>query len=110
MLICVEVFHSAYSLPTLKYPLSALLLWASRMTCKVSVKAAGLSMLIFSLIWVSPLGRVLYYRVTENLVGFLIIWSKLSDIFGRKLITNTAIFIFIVFSGGCGAAQTTTQL
>jgi hypothetical protein len=43
-------------------------------------------------------------------VGVLVIFAKLSDIFGRKLLLGISISIFIVFSGGCGAAQTTTQL
>lgn len=40
----------------------------------------------------------------------LIIWAKLSDIFGRKPVTIVTMFIFIAFSAGCGAAQTMTQL
>lgn len=44
------------------------------------------------------------------LQGFLIIWAKLSDIFGRKLFSTIAALIFVVFSGACGAAQSITQL
>ncbi len=40
----------------------------------------------------------------------IIIWAKLSDIFGRKQATMTTMFIFVVFSEGCGASRTTTQL
>lgn len=43
-------------------------------------------------------------------LGFLIIWAKLSDIFGRKSFASLATFVFVVFSGACGAAQTITQL
>ncbi|ORX94599.1 MFS multidrug transporter-like protein [Clohesyomyces aquaticus] len=43
-------------------------------------------------------------------VGVLVIFAKLSDIFGRKLLLCLSISIFIVFSAGCGAAQTLTQL
>ncbi|KAL8724486.1 MAG: hypothetical protein Q9166_007920 [cf. Caloplaca sp. 2 TL-2023] len=43
-------------------------------------------------------------------VGFLIIWAKLSDIFGRKLFSAVAALIFVVCSGACGAAQSMTQL
>ena len=40
----------------------------------------------------------------------LIIWAKLSDIYGRKLFAVASITVFTLFSGGCGAAQTMTQL
>ncbi|KAF2798438.1 MFS general substrate transporter [Melanomma pulvis-pyrius CBS 109.77] len=43
-------------------------------------------------------------------VGFLIIFAKLSDIFGRKLLFFIALLIFTIFSAACGAAQTLTQL
>ncbi|TVY23362.1 Efflux pump [Lachnellula hyalina] len=42
--------------------------------------------------------------------GFVIIWAKLSDIYGRKPLLLASLFIFTAFSGGCGAAQTLTQL
>ncbi|KAL8902863.1 MAG: hypothetical protein Q9207_004328 [Kuettlingeria erythrocarpa] len=42
--------------------------------------------------------------------GFLIIWAKLSDIFGRKLLIVTSLGHFVIFSGACGAAQTMNQL
>jgi MFS family permease len=42
--------------------------------------------------------------------GMLIIWAKLSDIFGRKPLLVTAVFIFIAFSGACGASQMLIQL
>jgi MFS family permease len=40
----------------------------------------------------------------------LIIWAKLSDVFGRKSIAVLSLFLFVVFSGACGAAQTMDQL
>ena len=40
----------------------------------------------------------------------MIIWAKISDIFGRRPCLAMAILVLIVFSGACGAAQTTTQL
>jgi MFS family permease len=43
-------------------------------------------------------------------VGVLVIFAKLSDILGRKLMINISLFLFIIFSGGCGAAQNFTQL
>ncbi|KAL8949772.1 MAG: hypothetical protein Q9222_004151 [Ikaeria aurantiellina] len=42
--------------------------------------------------------------------GFLIILSKLSDIFGRKPLILFTILIFVAFSAGCGAAKTLNQL
>ncbi|CAF9915301.1 MAG: hypothetical protein HETSPECPRED_002355 [Heterodermia speciosa] len=42
--------------------------------------------------------------------GFLIIWAKFSDIFGRKPLVVASISLFIVFSAACGGAQTLTQL
>ncbi|ROW15682.1 hypothetical protein VPNG_02121 [Cytospora leucostoma] len=43
-------------------------------------------------------------------VGVLIIFSKLSDIFGRKSMLLVAVLTFAIFSGACGAAQTIEQL
>ena len=48
------------------------------------------------------------YLITYT--GTLIIWAKLSDIFGRKLIMLASMFIFTAFSAACGAAQTMVQL
>ncbi|CAG8976531.1 hypothetical protein HYALB_00011008 [Hymenoscyphus albidus] len=42
--------------------------------------------------------------------GLVIIWAKLSDIFGRKTLIPVSLFTFIVFSGACGGAQTLVQL
>lgn len=42
--------------------------------------------------------------------GFIIIWAKLSDIYGRKLFIVLSVLIFVIFSAACGAAQTTSQL
>ncbi|EDO01118.1 hypothetical protein SS1G_03592 [Sclerotinia sclerotiorum 1980 UF-70] len=40
----------------------------------------------------------------------LIIWAKMSDLVGRKIMLVTAIVIFLAFSGGCGGAATSTQI
>jgi len=40
----------------------------------------------------------------------VIIWAKLSDIFGRKYTAIATVSIFTAFSGACGAAQTMNQL
>ncbi|THC97904.1 hypothetical protein EYZ11_002602 [Aspergillus tanneri] len=42
--------------------------------------------------------------------SFLIIWAKLSDFFGRKLMLVAALVLFLVFSGGCAGAKSTIQL
>ena len=46
----------------------------------------------------------------RNTTGMLIIWAKLSDIFGRKHLVIVAVLVFTAFSGACGAAQSMTQL
>ncbi|KAL8665676.1 MAG: hypothetical protein Q9168_007644 [Polycauliona sp. 1 TL-2023] len=57
-----------------------------------------------------------FYVVTfaDDLDGFhksfLIIISKLSDIFGRKMAMMSAIVVFLVFSAGCGGVKTLSQL
>ncbi|KAF7949128.1 hypothetical protein EAE96_008297 [Botrytis aclada] len=48
------------------------------------------------------------YLITYT--GFIVIWSKLSDVLGRKTCILATLGIFVVFSGGCGAAQNITQL
>ena len=44
------------------------------------------------------------------LLGFLLLYSKLTDIFGQKSLLILAQVIFLVFSMACGAAQTMNQL
>ncbi|KAL4787327.1 hypothetical protein BJX76DRAFT_354273 [Aspergillus varians] len=41
--------------------------------------------------------------------SFLIIWTKVSDLIGRKPMLITAIIVFLALSGGCGGAETTLQ-
>ncbi|KAF7899396.1 hypothetical protein EAE99_012317 [Botrytis elliptica] len=48
------------------------------------------------------------YLITYT--GLLIIWAKISDIYGRKPAMIISMLIFTVFSGGCGAAHTMMQL
>ncbi|KAF2190024.1 major facilitator superfamily transporter [Zopfia rhizophila CBS 207.26] len=48
------------------------------------------------------------YLVTY--MGFMIFWSKLSDIIGRKSALISTMTIFTAFSGGCGGAKTLNQL
>ena len=52
-----------------------------------------------------------HWLIADNTsLGLLIIWAKISDIFGRKFAIITSICIFVAFSAACGAAQTITQL
>ncbi|KAF2643545.1 putative multidrug resistance protein fnx1 [Massarina eburnea CBS 473.64] len=42
--------------------------------------------------------------------AFMVVFAKLSDTLGRKSILLSCIFVFVAFSGACGAAQTMNQL
>ncbi|KAL4875012.1 major facilitator superfamily domain-containing protein [Aspergillus karnatakaensis] len=42
--------------------------------------------------------------------GFLLIWSKASDIFGVRFCLIAAITLFTLFSAGCGAVRNVNQL
>lgn len=55
--------------------------------------------------YVTPISRSLMF-----LLGVIVIFSKFSDIFGRKLIFLISTVIFIIFSAACSAAQTIVQL
>lgn len=55
--------------------------------------------------------NVLYVPLLSDVsLGVLVIFAKLSDIFGRKLLLLVVVLIFAVFSGACGAAQSIEQL
>jgi hypothetical protein len=51
---------------------------------------------------------VVAYLLTYT--GFLIVFARLSDFFGRKNAILAALIVFTVFSGICGAAQSMEQL
>lgn len=40
----------------------------------------------------------------------MIIYAKLSDVFGRKPMIIAAVVIFVISPGACGAAQNVLQL
>jgi MFS family permease len=42
--------------------------------------------------------------------GFMVVWSKLSDVIGRKVTFISTLMFFTVFSGACGASQSITRL
>jgi MFS family permease len=48
--------------------------------------------------------------VRRNYPGFLVIYAKLSDILGTKLLILFAVIFFTVFSIACGVANTMLQL
>jgi MFS family permease len=43
-------------------------------------------------------------------LGFLLLFAKFSDIFGRKVMLLLALLIFVAFSSVCGASQSMLQL
>ncbi|KAI5242309.1 hypothetical protein E4T42_07733 [Aureobasidium subglaciale] len=45
-----------------------------------------------------------------TLLGFLVVFARCSDIFGRRSSFMTALIVFLVSSTACGAAQTMLQL
>ena len=47
---------------------------------------------------------------SDLILGFLIILSKCSDIFGRKPLIILTVLLFTIFSIACGAAQSFTDL
>jgi MFS family permease len=42
--------------------------------------------------------------------GFLIIFAKLSDVFGRKYVLIVTLSLFTIFSGACAAVKTIEEL
>jgi hypothetical protein len=87
------------------------------MNMEASKKLVGLYRAIFLDMWVRRPCSTLRLRATDDvvltltvLIGALVIFAKLSDIFGRKLIISLSLFIFIVFSAACGASQSLEQL
>lgn len=55
--------------------------------------------------------RLSLSHITDLLLpGSMAIWTKISDIVGRKQTTIAALVILLAFSFGCGFAQTVDQL
>jgi MFS family permease len=57
------------------------------------------------------------YSISETTSGeltcsvvFQIIWAKLSDIVGRKVVLMSALLLYTAFSATCGGAQSVLQL
>ncbi|PQE19202.1 major facilitator superfamily transporter protein [Rutstroemia sp. NJR-2017a BBW] len=76
---------------------------------EVSIIGTSLISIVNDLRGFSQMGWVVTgYLITYT--GLLIIWAKISDIYGRKPAMIISMLIFTVFSGGCGAAHTMIQL
>jgi MFS family permease len=76
---------------------------------EVSIVGTALVPIVEDLKGVERMGWVITgYLITYT--ATIIIWAKLSDIFGRKYAMATSLFFFTAFSGACGAAQNMTQL
>lgn len=81
------------------------------MTWGISAKVVGSSKGTCSLMLVRPcLTSTVDMVIAHQTTGFLIIWSKFSDIFGRKVAFISTASIFVIFSGACGASRTITEL
>jgi len=50
------------------------------------------------------------YCNTDEVVAFLLIIAKLSDLLGPKLVLILSNVVFLAFSIACGTAKTMTQL
>ena len=53
---------------------------------------------------------VCYLPFADFHPGMMVIWSKLSGLFGRKPTVLLALLIFIIFSGACGGAKSMVAL
>ncbi|KAH9860969.1 hypothetical protein IAQ61_010705 [Plenodomus lingam] len=76
---------------------------------EVTVVGTALVSLVKDLNGIEQMGWVVTgYLITYT--SMIIIWAKLSDIFGRKYTAIATVLIFTAFSGACGAAQTMNQM
>ncbi|KAF1835910.1 MFS general substrate transporter [Decorospora gaudefroyi] len=76
---------------------------------EVSVVGTALVSVVKDLDGIDQMGWVITgYLITYT--SMIIIWAKLSDIFGRKYTAIATVLIFTAFSGACGAAQTMNQM
>ncbi|KAF2689042.1 MFS general substrate transporter [Lentithecium fluviatile CBS 122367] len=76
---------------------------------EVSIVGTALVPIVEDLKGVERMGWVITgYLITYT--ATIIIWAKLSDIFGRKYTMAASLLFFTAFSGACGASQNMTQL
>ncbi|KAF2836638.1 MFS general substrate transporter [Patellaria atrata CBS 101060] len=103
---CVEQYLKGWSLHLVS--LSACLC-LFLVNVEVSVVGTSLITIVRELHGVDQMGWVITgYLITYT--GMIIIWAKLSDIFGRKYTAIATLFLFTAFSGACGAAQSMNEL
>ncbi|KAF5716830.1 major facilitator superfamily transporter [Fusarium mundagurra] len=101
-----KVYHTGWRLHALT---SALCLSLLLSTLETTIVSTSLVSIVDALQGFNMAGWIVTsYLVTYT--GFLIIYSKLSDIFGCKLMLLLAITIFTVFSMACGASDSMVPL
>ncbi|RBQ79305.1 hypothetical protein FVER14953_21271 [Fusarium verticillioides] len=101
-----KVYHTGWRLHALT---SALCLSLLLSTLETTIVSTALVSIVDALQGFNMAGWIVTsYLVTYT--GFLIIYSKLSDIFGCKLMLLVAITIFTVFSMACGASNSMVPL
>ncbi|CZR35868.1 uncharacterized protein FPRO_00009 [Fusarium proliferatum ET1] len=101
-----KVYHTGWRLHALT---SALCLSLLLSTLETTIVSTALVSIVDALEGFNMAGWIVTsYLVTYT--GFLIIYSKLSDIFGCKLMLLLAITIFTVFSMACGASDSMVPL
>ncbi|KAF4428955.1 major facilitator superfamily transporter [Fusarium acutatum] len=101
-----KVYHTGWRLHALT---SALCLSLLLSTLETTIVSTALVSIVDALQGFNMAGWIVTsYLVTYT--GFLIIYSKLSDIFGCKLMLLLAITIFTVFSMACGASDSMVPL
>ncbi|KAF4949860.1 hypothetical protein FGADI_8604 [Fusarium gaditjirri] len=101
-----KVYHTGWRLHALT---SALCLSLLLSTLETTIVSTALVSIVDALHGFDMAGWIVTsYLVTYT--GFLIIYSKLSDIFGCKLMLLLAITIFTVFSMACGASESMVPL
>ncbi|KAF5620627.1 major facilitator superfamily transporter [Fusarium tjaetaba] len=101
-----KVYHTGWRLHALTAALCLSLLLS---TLETTIVSTALVSIVDALQGFNMAGWIVTsYLVTYT--GFLIIYSKLSDIFGCKLMLLLAITIFTIFSMACGASDSMVPL
>ncbi|KAI1072877.1 hypothetical protein LB507_011464 [Fusarium sp. FIESC RH6] len=101
-----KVYHTGWRLHALTAALCLSLLLS---TLETTIVSTALVSIVDALQGFNMAGWIVTsYLVTYT--GFLIIYSKLSDIFGCKLMLLIAITIFTIFSMACGASDSMVPL
>ncbi|KAF9885221.1 hypothetical protein FE257_000581 [Aspergillus nanangensis] len=99
-------------------PLAGIRLWCVAIGIGLSIFLPAAEITIISTSLVTITNELMNHEQSSWLItaylltftGFLAIWAKCTDIFGFKSSLLSSLFLFVVFSGGCGAVQTMNQL